>query len=60
MVAELLHRKPVGFMELVERVEAPKATVYRHVSKLLKAAVLGVDEDGRTHHLTVWSRPCGG
>lgn len=47
MVAELLHRKPVGFMELVERVEAPKATVYRHVSKLLKAAILGVDEDGR-------------
>ena len=47
MVAELLHGKPVGFMELVERVKAPKATVYRHVSKLLKAAVLGVDEDGR-------------
>ena len=47
MVAELLHRKPVGFMELVERVKAPKATVYRHVSKLLKASVLGVDDDGR-------------
>lgn len=47
MVAELLHSKPVGFMELVERVKSPKATVYRHVSKLLKAAVLGVDEDGR-------------
>jgi DNA-binding transcriptional ArsR family regulator len=47
MVAELLHGKPVGFMELVERVKAPKATVYRHVSKLLKSAVLGVDEDGR-------------
>jgi DNA-binding IclR family transcriptional regulator len=47
MVAELLHRKPLGFMELVERVKAPKATVHRHVSKLVKAAVLGVDEDGR-------------